>query len=257
MEREKLYLNAERYEEEIKKHRGEYHRTERIDGRKARLWVQSDLARIMGITPQHLSGIKSRHEPTSEKALLKLAAAWSVNWKWLCSLSDYRTEEEERKEKILSRFDTGLNRITLEMMYMQQLGITPVPYYHPEPAVNCYYQPSNAQKPKEIKLSLDQFKKIRQAMNKAAAGALLSCLELLDIQENTEEEAANYSEMPEEDEEILMDHLVTTTLFERVLEMREEEDPEEFKENIARLREPYKSLTERFLKHTEEEPPTP
>lgn len=200
MEREKLYLNMKRYEEEIKKHRGEYHPDVRIDGRKARLWVQTDLARIMGITPQHLSGVKSGHEPTSEKALMKLADAWGVNWKWLCGLSDFRTEEEERREEILSRFDSGRDKLFTEIDYMLRCLGVPV-FYYGELEVKCRYGDSNSRK--EISLSFAQFKLVRQAMNAAAKGALLSCFTLLNAEENDPESA----HLTAAEEELVIEHL--------------------------------------------------
>lgn len=207
MQREKLYLNMARYEEEINKHRGEYHPDVRIDGRKARLWVQTDLAPIMGITPQHLSGIKSGHEPTSEKALMKLADAWGVNWKWLCGLSDSRTEKEEMKNQFLSRINDSYRKTFSVLAYMESLGF--VFSTHERGFIRtmtCRYQEADSQEAKTITLSPEQFDAVLHAMNQAASTALLSCFELLNAKTIEEPEPEEEREREETTEEAIDDY---------------------------------------------------
>lgn len=210
MNREKLYVNPERFEEELKRHRGQYHPIERINGRRARLWVQADIAAIINLSKERLSTVKQGKDAISERALLDLARAWGVNWKWLCNLSDSRTEEEERKEKFISRLDERYEKIDREMEYMKRLGFVAIP--SPETyTVTVYYRHGDNPEPEKMLLSFDQFKSVRDAMNRAAATTVLSCFNLLnvsDIDEPDPEDMTEEEKKKEEEEDgLILDYI--------------------------------------------------
>lgn len=91
MNKEELYINKDRYEEERKRHKGEYHPTEkRGEGGKAQLWVGKDIAHIIGLHHVRWSDLINGRYPIRLEYLQKLGNLWGCNWKWLCGKSDIR-----------------------------------------------------------------------------------------------------------------------------------------------------------------------
>lgn len=207
MRREKIYINEERFKKEITIHHGERHPAERVNGRRARLWVQSDLAAILHITKQHLTNVKRGKDAISEGALNKLAEVWHVTPEWLRGLSNQRTPEEEHKNRLLLRFEEGMDKLDAEYKYLYRLGFSVDLTPDNEKVELGYYQDDDAELQKVV-LSYSQFKVIRNAMNKAASVAVMSCLEMLNEQADSEEKKS-YSD---EDMDILVDYALSIDL---------------------------------------------
>lgn len=130
MKRGKLYLNTERYEEERKRHKGEYHPSvRREDGSKAQLWVNKDIALILGYEPEYFTNMKKGRQAISETTARELGDVWGCNWKWLCGKRAYRTKDEEEtaeKRKALDRFfdseDAYSTFVDVSKAYLRMLG---------------------------------------------------------------------------------------------------------------------------------------
>ena len=185
MRREKIYINEERFKKEIAIHHGERHTTERVNGRRARLWVQSDLAAILHITKQHLTNVKRGKDAISEGALNKLAEVWKVTPEYLRGLSDARTVEEGKKNNILSQMN--LWNESAEMRYLAHL-VYMFGFSSESSQVECIYPHDvNEREPKSVYLTSAQMNTMFSAMNKAADAFFRSCLEVLEMKEEADD----------------------------------------------------------------------
>lgn len=92
--KQKYFLNEERFNLEMDRHKGQTHSKIRRKGHLARLDMQTDIAYIIGVERMTLNNYIKNRESIPENNLKALAKLFGCDWEYLCGQQDYRTSPE-------------------------------------------------------------------------------------------------------------------------------------------------------------------
>lgn len=102
----KLKIDAERFKNVMKDNKGQKH-----DG--LRLWVQKDVAAILGFSEVHFNNLVNGKKYCDEGTLRRLGELYGCGWKYLCGIND---------SQVYERVSAGLQRMQDRIAVLKALG---------------------------------------------------------------------------------------------------------------------------------------